>query len=74
MSCRASASAAAKVEYDKTDRHIITGIRLSEISVVDRPANPDCRFQIAKFDGTEDLQKDMYTVGTFAQMLQRSAG
>jgi len=58
-----------KVKYDPTDRHIITGISLSEVSVVDRPANPDCRFQIAKFDGTE-AQKSMFTVGSLAQMLQ----
>ena len=40
-----------KLEYDPTNRRVITGIKLSEISLVDRPANPDCRFEIAKFDG-----------------------
>ena len=57
-----------KVKYDPSDRHIITGISLSEVSVVDRPANPDCRFQIAKFDGA--AEKSMYTVGSLASMLQ----
>lgn len=59
-----------KVKYNPEDRRVITGISLSEVSVVDRPANPDCRFQIAKFDG---LQKDMYTVGNLAQLLQSIA-
>lgn len=56
-----------KVKYDPSDRHIITGISLSEISVVDRPANPDCRFQIAKF---ESMDKSMDTVSSLAYMLQ----
>ena len=61
-----------KVKYDPADRRVITGISLSEVSVVDRPANPDCRFQIAKFE-TDGLQKDMYTVGNLAQILQSIA-
>lgn len=46
---------------DPDDRSIITGIELSEISLVDRPANPDAVFQIIKrADGQlrpEPLQK-----------------
>jgi HK97 family phage prohead protease len=38
---------------DKLDKSIITGIELSEISLVDRPANPDAVFSCYKADGVD---------------------
>lgn len=35
--------------------HIITEIELTEISLVDRPANPEALFEIWKFDGAENM-------------------
>lgn len=40
-------------ERDADDKKIIKGIRLSEISLVDRPANPDSVFTFAKVDDSE---------------------
>lgn len=40
-------------ERDADDKTIIKGIRLSEISLVDRPANPDSIFTFAKVDDGE---------------------
>lgn len=39
---------------DKVDKSIIDGIDLSEISLVDRPANPDAVFNCYKADGVAD--------------------
>lgn len=36
---------------DQADRRVITGLRLTEISVVDRPANPGAVFDCWKFTG-----------------------
>lgn len=38
------------LDRDKVNKKIITELQLNEISLVDRPANPDCKMQIAKFD------------------------
>jgi hypothetical protein len=38
-------------ERDSLDKAVITGMRLSEISLVDRPANPDAIFEVFKADG-----------------------
>lgn len=40
---------------DPLNKTIITGIRLTEISVVDRPANPEAIFKLAKIDGMEEI-------------------
>ena len=40
-------------ERDANDKAIIKGIKLSEISLVDRPANPDSVFTFAKVDAGE---------------------
>ena len=62
---------------DAANKSIITGIRLTEISVVDRPANPEAVFKLAKVEGDEDgpvtqgeLRKGMGTVADLAQMIQ----
>jgi phage head maturation protease len=39
------------VARDPADRSVITGLRLTEISVVDRPANPEAVFDCWKFAG-----------------------
>lgn len=54
-------SVAGKVtSRDKVDKSIITGLDLYEISLVDRPANPDAVFSCYKVDGKgpEDEQED----------------
>jgi hypothetical protein len=38
-------------DRDTTNKKIITGLNLTEISLVDRPANPDACFSIYKADG-----------------------
>lgn len=38
-------------ERDATNKKIITGLKLTEISLVDRPANPDATFSLFKADG-----------------------
>ena len=63
---------------DPLNKTVITGIRLTEISVVDRPANPEAIFKLAKVDGTEectlgDLRKGMWDVQDFVGVL-RSIG
>jgi phage head maturation protease len=42
---------------DETEKHVITGLRLSEISLVDRPANPEAVFTMYKSDECKDLEK-----------------
>lgn len=62
---------------DDLNKSIITGLKLNEISLVDRPCNPDAKMAIAKLedDGDEptlgDLRKAMYDVEDFANILQR---
>lgn len=41
------------VERDKADKSIITGLKLTEISLVDRPCNPDSVISLWKADGLE---------------------
>jgi len=38
------------VSRDRAEKHVITGVRLSEISLVDRPANPEAIFTMFKSD------------------------
>lgn len=39
---------------DNLNKSIITGIKLVEVSLVDRPANPEAVFTVVKADGIED--------------------
>jgi HK97 family phage prohead protease len=41
------------VRRDQARKHVITGVKLSEISLVDRPANPEAVFTMYKADGVE---------------------
>ena len=43
------------VRRDTAQKHVITGVKLSEISLVDRPANPEAVFTMFKADGVEKL-------------------
>jgi hypothetical protein len=62
---------------DPLNKTIITGIRLTEISVVDRPANPEAVFKLAKVEGDEteptvgELRKCMGNVLDFADIINR---
>lgn len=58
------------------NKSIIEGLKLTEISLVDRPANPDCVVTMVKFtkDGRVEasagtLRKGMYEVSRFADIL-----
>lgn len=56
---------------DTVNKKIITGVRLSEISLVDRPANPDAVFEIWKGDGMNmDMTKEQ-AVEALAEMLNK---
>jgi len=62
-----------KTQRDTLNKSIITGIKLTEISLVDRPSNPDSVFTLVKMDKeekVEDLKKGMYAVSDLASMLQ----
>jgi hypothetical protein len=47
---------------DPKDRKIITGLRLTEISLVDRPANPEATFSLAKLEDSMDKEPPTYTL------------
>lgn len=58
---------------NKVDPTIIERIELSEISLVDRPANPDARItQISKMQkgAADTVAKGLWTVGAFATVVQ----
>ncbi|WP_337881814.1 HK97 family phage prohead protease [Chromobacterium haemolyticum] len=57
---------------DELKKTTITGLRLAEISLVDRPANPDAVITCFKADGIEldePLAKGLYSVSRFADLL-----
>ena len=45
-------------ERDSADSKIITGLNLTEISLVDRPANPEATFSLFKADGIDADEPD----------------
>lgn len=47
----------ASVDRDKVAKNKITSLRLTEVSLVDRPANPDAIVQMWKADGIEKKEK-----------------
>lgn len=55
-------------DRDKADKSIITELRLSEVSLVDRPANPDAVFTMWKSEDTP-VKKGMYEVARFAELI-----
>jgi len=63
---------------DKDNPNIITKIQLIEVSLVDRPANPEAVFSIVRMEGADrvslgDLRRGMSEVAGFAQLLQALA-
>lgn len=59
-----------------TSKHIIEGLKLTEISLVDRPANPEAAITLVKFgkdgatiDGGATLKKGMYDVARLADVV-----
>ena len=62
---------------DDLNKNTITGLRLTEVSLVDVPANPEAVFSMVKMDDEEvtlgTLRKGMYGVASFAEVLQRLA-
>lgn len=61
---------------DPLNKNIITSINLVEISLVDRPCNPEAKLAVSKVDGADDttvgdLRKSLYDVESFAGVLQR---
>ena len=56
---------------DKVNKSIITGLHLTEISIVDRPANPEALFDVWKADGSrgDDVTKGMFNIQDFAAIL-----
>jgi phage head maturation protease len=45
------------VSRDHVQKHVITGVKLSEISLVDRPANPEAVFTMYKADDMDGFRK-----------------
>ena len=45
-------------QRDTLDKSVITGVVLHEISLVDRPANPEALIEAYKAAGAEDVEKD----------------
>jgi HK97 family phage prohead protease len=55
------------VQRDQARKHVITGVKLSEISLVDRPANPEAVFTMYKADavgkvGVRNSAADLQTI------------
>lgn len=70
---------------DPKNRRRVTKFNLTEVSLVDRPANPDAVLNLAKFQqedaveqenaqGQEPVKKGMYAVSTLAEVLQSISG
>ena len=51
----------------------ITQLRLSEISLVDRPANPECEFSVVKFDDGKEGMKVKKDIGGALEALEIAA-
>ncbi len=60
---------------DKANKSLITGLHLTEISLVDRPANPEALFDVWKADGmqagADDVSKGMMAVGMLANIVEQ---
>jgi phage head maturation protease len=59
---------------DKVNKSIITGIHLTEISLVDRPANPEALFDVWKAEGGapgEEMRKGMLAVQMLANIVDQ---
>ena len=56
---------------DKANKSIITGLHLTEISLVDRPANPEAMFDVWKAEGGEPVTKGMMAVQMLASVVEQ---
>jgi phage head maturation protease len=68
-------SIGARVPKGGRDGKVIKSIELREVSLVDRPANPEAVFTLVKAEGGADddgetVQKGLWDVARFAQVLQ----
>lgn len=65
-------SVRGSISRNANDKTIIEAIKLSEVSLVDRPANPECTITVVKMKqgGLDEVVKGLYTVGSFAQTIQ----
>jgi hypothetical protein len=61
------------VSRDPVDPSIITAIRLTEVSLVDRPANPQAVFTMFKAEGTKMTDQTAETVTAAASTLDAAA-
>lgn len=56
---------------DEVNKNTITGLNLVEVSLVDRPANPESVFEVFKADKLDEpVAKGMYGLRQFADVLQ----
>lgn len=62
-------------ERDPDNKSLIKGIKLIEVSLVDRPANPEAVFSMGKVEGDGptlgELRKGMWEVSVLADLLMR---
>ena len=60
---------------NKDDPKVIEAIKLTEISLVDRPANPDALITLVKLDAEPEkpLRKGMYSISCAAELLSQLA-
>ncbi len=59
------------LKRDDTNKNTITEIRLTEISLVDRPANPEALFELWKGDGMSNEMTKEQAVERLAEMLNK---
>lgn len=61
-------------ERDTLNKTVIKGLRLIEVSLVDRPANPEAVFTMFKAEGLDEggdeLKKGLYELSDFASILR----
>lgn len=58
-------------ERDELNKSVIKGLNLIEVSLVDRPANPDAVFTMYKAEGLEEEQPEISAVDALAELLNK---
>lgn len=56
-------------ERDEAKKSVITGLNLVEVSLVDRPANPECQLVMYKAEVIEKVSPEVQAVNEIAEML-----
>lgn len=59
---------------DEKDKNIITALGLTEISLVDRPANPEATLSFGKVDGNDDNEANGGAVDNALETVKKYAG